>query len=113
MPAVRDVSIYRGDDFAHTLTIQDDQGDPVNVSGRTFTSQLRRYPDTTVVAATFAVSMTNAATGVVVFSLGDTVTAGLEPGPYAYDVQQDNGGTITTLLAGRATVAADVTRSGS
>ena len=113
MPAERDISIYRGDDFAHTVTIQNTAGSAINVSGRTYASQLRRYPDTSTVAATFAVSMTNAATGVVVFSLADTVTAGLEPGPYAYDIQQDNGGTITTLLAGRATVEADVTRASS
>jgi hypothetical protein len=55
--------------------------------------------------------MASAATGVVVFSLANTVTASLEPGPYHYDIQQNNGGTLTTLLAGRATLAADVTRA--
>jgi hypothetical protein len=111
MPATRDIDIYRGDNFMHTVTIQDDQGAPVNVSGRTFTSQLRRYPDSSTVAATFTVSMTSAATGVVVFQLSDTTTASLDPGPYRYDIQQNNGGTITTLLSGEAIVAADVTRA--
>ena len=111
MPATRDISIYRGDDFNHTVTIQDSAGSAIDVSGRTYTSQLRRYPDSATAAATFTVSMTGAASGTVVFSLTDTVTAGLEPGPYSYDIQQDSSGTLTTLLAGQAIVSADVTRS--
>lgn len=113
MPAARDIDIFRGDDFTHTVTIQDANGAPINVSGRTYTSQLRRYPDSSSIAATFTVTMTNAATGVVVFSLPDATTSALAPGEYRYDIQQDNGGTITTLLAGTATVAADVTRASS
>ena len=111
MPATRDIDIYRGDDFSHTVTITNTAGSAIDVSGRTYTSQLRRYPDSSTVAATFTVAMGSAATGVVVFTLADTVTAGLEPGPYRYDIQQDNGGTLTTLLAGQATVSADVTRA--
>lgn len=111
MPATRDIDIYRGDDFAHTVTITNTAGSAIDVSGRTYTSQLRRYPDSSSVAATFTVAMGSASSGVVVFSLADTVTSALEPGPYSYDIQQDNGGTLTTLLAGKATVTADVTRA--
>jgi hypothetical protein len=111
MPATRDIDIYRGDNFAHTVTITNTAGSAIDVSGRTYTSQLRRYPDSSTVAATFTVSMASAVTGVVVFSLANTVTASLDPGPYHYDIQQNNGGTLTTLLAGRATLAADVTRA--
>ncbi len=113
MPATRNLDIYRGDDFAHTVTFEDEAGAPLDVSASTFASQLRRYPDTSIIAATFAVNMSAAATGVVVFTLGDAVTATLDPGPYAYDVQQTDDGKVTTMLAGDVTVAADVTRLGS
>jgi hypothetical protein len=113
MPGTRDLDVYRGDDFAHTVTFTDAAGAPINVSARTFASQLRRYPDTSVIAATFGVDMTNAATGVVVFTLADTVTSTLDAGPYVYDVQQTDSGTVTTMLAGDVTVAADVTRASS
>jgi hypothetical protein len=113
MPGTRNLDIYRGDDFAHTVTFEDDTGAPINVSARTFASQLRRYPDTTVIAATFGVNMAGAATGVVVFTLADTVTSTLDAGPYVYDVQQTDSGTVATMLAGDVTVAADVTRASS
>jgi hypothetical protein len=113
MPGTRDLDVYRGDDFAHTVTFKDVNGAVINVSSRSFSSQLRRYPDTSVIAATFGVDMTNATTGVVVFTLADTVTSDLDPGPYVYDVQQTDSGTVTTMLAGDVTVAADVTRASS
>ena len=73
MPATLDIDIYRGDDFAHTVTITDTAGSAINVSGRTYTSQLRRYPDSSTVAATFTVAMGSASSGVVVFSLADAI----------------------------------------
>jgi hypothetical protein len=113
MPGTRDLDVYRGDDFSHSVTFKDVNGAVINVSARTFASQLRRYPDTSVIAATFGVDMTNAATGIVVFTLADTVTSTLDAGPYVYDVQQTDSGTVTTMLAGDVTVAADVTRASS
>jgi hypothetical protein len=62
------------------------------------------------VAATFAVDMTNAATGVVELSLTATETAALAAGPYAFDVHMITGSSVLTLFAGEAVVTAEVTR---
>lgn len=110
MPATRNIDIYRGDDLTHSVTIVDADGDPVDLSGRTYASQLRRYPDTEQIAATFNVDATQANVGLLLLTLAGTVTATLEPGPYRYDLEQTQGGTRTTLLAGEAIVTADVTR---
>ena len=110
MPAARNIDIYRGDDLIHTVTIVDAEGAPVNLTGRTYASQLRRYPDTEQIAATFDVDATQANVGLLILSIDGDVTATLDPGPYRYDLEQTQGGTRTTLLAGEAIVTADVTR---
>ena len=112
MAATRDITIYQGDTYGHTITITNDATPPAatNVTGRTFAAQLRRYPGSDTVAATFAVDMTDAATGVVQLSLTATQTAALAAGPYAFDVHMITGSSVLTLFAGEAVVTAEVTR---
>lgn len=111
LPAKLNFSITRGDDFAESFTIQ--EGDPlapVDVSARTYTAQIRATSEATTVTATFSVDMTDAATGIVVLRLADTVTDDLL-GSYVWDLQQDAAGVIRTLAGGQFTVVADVTRA--
>lgn len=111
LPATLNLEIVRGDDFAESFTIQ--EGDPlapVDVSARTYTSQVRPSADSTTVTATFTVDMTSAAAGVIVLRLADTVTDDLSGG-YVWDLQQDTGGVIRTLITGDFTVNPDVTRA--
>ena len=111
MAATRDITIYQGDTYGHVITITDDATPPVatDVTGRTFAAQLRRYADSTTIAATFAVDMTDAATGIVQLSLTATQTAALT-GPYAFDVHMITGSSVLTLFAGECLVTAEVTR---
>jgi hypothetical protein len=112
MAARRDIEIYQGDTYGHVITVTDDAVPPVatDVSGRTFAAQLRRYPGSDDVAATFAVDLTDAATGVVELSLTATQTAALAAGPYAWDVHMITGSSTLTLFAGECVVTAEVTR---
>jgi hypothetical protein len=112
MAAKRDIEIYQGDSYTHILTVTDDATPPVatDVSGRTFAAQLRRYPGSDTVAAQFAVDMTQASSGVVQLSLTATQTAGLAPGPFAFDVHMVTGSSVLTLFAGECVVTAEVTR---
>lgn len=111
LPAKLNISMTRGDDFADEFTIQ--EGDPlapVDVSARTYTAQIRTAADETTATASFTVDMTDAATGVIVLRLADTVTDDLS-GPYVWDLQQDSAGVVRTLVAGSFTVVPDVTRA--
>ena len=111
MAATRDIRFTQGDTYGHVLTIENDAVPPVatNVSARTFAAQVRRYASSDTIAATFAVDMTNAATGVVQLSLTATQTAALT-GPYYWDVHMVTGSSVLTLIAGSVTVDAEVTR---
>ena len=107
-PATRDLTIYRGDDYAHTVTVTDEAGDPVDVSGSTWAAQFRRH-DRDETAVDFAIDATNAATGVIVHSLTAAQTADL-PARGVYDLQRTTDGEVETYLAGDVTVTGDVTR---
>jgi hypothetical protein len=109
-PARLDYRITRGDDFADVVTIK--EGSPpvaVDVSGRTFTAQVRRSADGEVVAA-MAIDMSQAASGEVGYAVSDAVTATMR-GAYVWDFQQAVGGVVRTLMGGKFIVDPDVTRS--
>ena len=109
-PARLDYKITRGDDFADTVTIK--EGDPavaVDVSSRIYTAQVRRTKDGDVVAS-MTIDTTDAATGQISYSVADTVTEDMS-GDYVWDFQQSSGGVVRTLMGGKFTVDADVTRS--
>lgn len=111
IPAKLNYTIVRGDDFADQVTIK--EGSPaaaVDVSARTFTAQLRASADGAVVAS-FTIDMTDAATGIVGYSLADTTTDDLA-GAYVWDFQQDTAGVIRTLMGGSFVVLKDVTHAG-
>ncbi len=110
MAARRDLEIYQGDTFTHEIRIVDADGDPIDVSGKTFESQIRRRSSYDTIEATFSVDMTNAATGVVVFTIDAATCADLETGVHRYDVHQIVGGVVLTLVFGRVDVRGEVTR---
>jgi hypothetical protein len=110
LPAKLNYKILRGDDFADQVTIK--EGEPaaaVDVSARTYTAQVRSTPDGATVAS-MVIDMTSAASGVVGYSLADTVTDDLS-GSYVWDFQQDTAGVIRTLMGGGFVVEKDVTRA--
>ena len=111
LPAKLNYRIVRGDDFADQVTIK--EGDPsaaVDVSARTYTAQVRASADAETIIASFVIDMTSAASGVVGYSIADTVTDDLS-GSYVWDFQQDTGGVIRTLMGGSFVVDKDVTRA--
>lgn len=108
MAAVRNISIYQGDTYINEITIQDSNGDPIDISNRTYSGQIRKAPGGASVEASFTSSITDAVNGKVQISLSSSQTASIPSGTYYYDVQENNLGIILTLMAGKATVSAQV-----
>ena len=109
-PAKLNYKITRGDDFADQVTIKEN-GVAVDVSARTYTAQVRSTKDSTTVVATMSIDMASAATGVVGYSVADTVTDDLS-GQYVWDFQQVSAAGVTrTLMGGTFFVDPDVTRA--
>lgn len=110
VPAKQDIKIMRGDTEVFVITVQDSTGTPVNLTGDTFTSQIRYNKDDPSFAAAFTCVVTNAAGGVVTLTLSSAASASLNDGVAYWDLQRTSGGTVSTILAGKCTVLADVTR---
>ena len=106
------ISRTRGDDWEITGTLSA-SGSPIDLTTATVTAQMRRTIGSSV-AATFTVTVTSAATGEISLALSDTITEGIDPGIYLFDVQVVIGVVTTTYgndgAPWRLAVIGDVTR---
>jgi hypothetical protein len=108
MPARRDLDFYRSDTWTHEVRFVDANEAPVNVSAWTFASQVRRRSSSDLIVS-FAVDASQAASGVIVFSVGANATD-IDAGRYKYDVQRSLGGVVQTVVEGAVTVSGDITQ---
>jgi hypothetical protein len=102
--------VRRGDDVAFVVAFKDESGVALNIAGRVYRAQMRVSSEAAVVAATFVCEVTDGAGGEVTVSLQDSVTEGLTPGEYVWDLEENASGFVSTVLAGVVTVLGDVTR---
>lgn len=110
MPATRNIEIYQGDNYTHQLSLKSNANAAINITSRTYSGQIRKRRSSDTISATFSTEITDAANGIVVFTLLPAATANLKPGMYVYDFQEVNGPVVTTILTGNAVVTGEVTR---
>ena len=109
-PADQDLTITRGDTETLVVTITTDGSTAVDITGRTYTSQIRSQQDSTTIKASFTCTVTSAVNGQVTCVLSATSSAALSAGLYFWDLQENASGVVSTILSGNVTVLADVTR---
>lgn len=109
-PADQDLTITRGDTETLVVTITTDGSTAVDITGRTYASQIRTQQDSTTIKAAFTCTVTNGAAGQVTCVLSSTSSAALSAGLYFWDLQETASGIVSTILSGNVTVLADVTR---
>lgn len=100
--------IDQGATFSTDLTLTDENGDALNLSGYTANSQLRKWY-TSSNSISFSTT-TNTSIGVVTLSLSSNQTAALTAGRYVYDVEISDGTTISRIVEGIVTVTPNCTR---
>lgn len=121
--ATLNIEIEQGASFYRLLTVKDNSGTPIDLTGYTFRGQVRsKYSDASILAAfTFTILNQVSATGQVEMTMTDIVTAGIPVAsvsdnsrpstPGIYDVEMVSGsGTVTRLLEGSADISPEVTR---
>ena len=109
-PAKQDLTITRGDTETVVVTMVDEDGTAVNITGRTYTSQMRTTPDISAISITGTCAVTDGPNGKLTATFSATGTAALDPGFLYWDLQENASGVISTILSGTVTVLADVTR---
>lgn len=100
--------MVRGDDYEHEVTLTVD-GVAYNGSTSTWSAKLRSAPGASVIA-TMTVDTTDAATGVLVVTTTDTVTAALTDPSVTWDLQETTAaGKLVTWLRVYCPVDLDIT----
>jgi hypothetical protein len=100
--------IDQGATFTTTITITDDDGDVIDLTGYTGAAQIRKHY-TSLTAVSFTVAV-NESGGEVTLSLTSNQTANISSGRYVYDCELTRSGTVSRVLEGLITVTPQVTR---
>lgn len=110
MATVKNLVIDQGSHFFVTVVISDELENPLNLSGYTVRSQLRKsYGSNTY--TTISTVISSASAGEITLSLTNTQTSALRSGRYVYDVEiVSSGNIVTRVLEGIITVTPEVTR---
>jgi len=106
---VSNIIIDQGADFTQTYNLEGSNNAPLNLTGYTGASFMKKSPNSLTNAATFTVSFPSRVSGQLRISLGSVVTSGLKPGRYTYDILINNGSAKTRIVEGSAIVTAGVT----
>ncbi|CAB4170810.1 hypothetical protein UFOVP908_149 [uncultured Caudovirales phage] len=112
MAAYVELYMDQGASFTNTLTITDDVTNaPVDVTGYTITSQMRRSYYSANATANITCTIVSANTGNVQMSMTPANTALIKPGRYLFDVETtDNNDYVVRILEGIINVTPGITR---
>ena len=103
----------RGDTLTLTFRFADENDAPIDITGRSYTLTLKLTgleSDADAAAQVTSVAAApDSASGLVTLTLDAATTAALLPTRYRYDLQEIEGGTVTTFLYGSLRFAAAVT----
>lgn len=111
MAAYVELTIEQGANLISTVTVNDSQGDAVNLTSYTASAQLRKsYYSTS--ANTLSAIVTGNSNGEITLSMTASNTALLTPGRYVYDLKITNStdNVVTRVIEGIAVVLPSVTR---
>lgn len=109
MATKANILIDQGTTFSTVINLTDDAGDPIDLTGYTGTSQIRKHY-TSSNSQSFSVSLGGAA-GTISLSLTATQTANLVAGRYVYDAEVvSSSNVISRIVEGIVTVTPEVTR---
>lgn len=108
MAAKRDIKITKGDDYSHVVTITNKTG-PINITGRTYTAEIKKVKTQALADVTITCTVTNGAGGEVTLTIPNSTTSTMPVDCSYWDLLENASGILTTILAGKVTVTQDVT----
>jgi hypothetical protein len=111
MATKANIVIDQGTDFSTTITIEDSNSTPFDLTGYTANGHIRKhYASSTATVLNCAIAPNQS--GKITLSLSRAKTSALEAGRYVYDVEITSGAnTVTRLIEGIVTITPEVTRA--
>ena len=108
---VSNITVNSGEDFSQTFTLESaDSSSPLNLTGYSVSSQMRKHAGSTTKTDFTAEALTPLTDGRIMISLTNTQTAALKSGRYVYDIIIEKDSTKTRVVGGMVLVKQGVTR---
>ncbi len=109
MAAFTELTIEQGATFIEKVSVLDVYNNPVNLTGYTASSMMRKsyYSSTYYV---IDANVTGTSNGEITLTISSSNTALLTPGRYVYDLIINGANTVNRVVEGIATVLPSVTR---
>lgn len=110
MAITKNLVIDQGSTFTANLQYVTNSKVPVDLTGATVRSQMRKSYKSANATATFTATITNASTGNVQLSLDADTTANIKYGRYVYDAKANVGNVVVKIFEGIVSVYPGVTQ---
>jgi hypothetical protein len=110
MATISNLVIDQGTTFSSIITLTNQDGTAMNLSGYTVASQFRKsYQSST--ATSFTASIYDAATGKIRLQLSAVASSGVKAGRYLYDIELTSGsGEKSRALEGLVIITPEITK---
>jgi len=107
----QDIFLNQGETFNTSLTLNDPNGLPYNLTGFSVASQAKKSYYSSNVSINFVTSISDANNGIIQLSANSHVTANITAGKLVYDVviKDNTTSNITRVLEGQIIVSPAVT----
>jgi len=107
---INNIIIDTGAHFSRDFYLDNIDGTPLDLTGYTGASQIRKHPDSVNATVSFTVSFIDRTNGRIRVSLGRTTTAEIKPGRYMYDVMlTDDSDNKSIVIEGNVLASQDIT----
>lgn len=113
MAAISNLYIDAGSNFSVIVTVRGSDGNPLNLTGYTVKSQMRKSYGSTV-AHDFVASVYDAAFGKIRLQMPAATSSLIKPGRYLYDIEIMLGSDATTktrVVEGLVILTAEITKT--
>ena len=111
MASYVELFIDQGTTFNNIINLTDDNTNiPINISGYSVSSQMRRSYYSQNITSNIICTITNSSNGEITMSISAANTSNIKAGRYVFDVKAtDTFGTVNRILEGMITVNPQVT----
>ena len=109
---VNNITLNTGAYFSRDFFLDNSDGTPLNLTGYTAASQIRKHPESLNAAATMKVGFIDRSNGKIRVSLAGTITETIKPGRYVWDIMlTDSSDKSDIYIEGNVLASADITPS--
>lgn len=103
------LDIDQGSDFRAEITIANDNGGVMDLTGYQISSQFRKHYSSKT-AYNFVSSISDPINGTILLTLPANISSDIKPGRYVYDIELSINGSRFRAVEGLLTINAEITR---